>query len=224
MTWLAHAQLLDSALPIGAFSHSFGLETLIQEGQISDTDSLREYCETMLHGAWATCDVLLVKAVYCWPDERDELWRLDTVMHLARPASETRDGGRKMGKRFCELGRALHPQLNWQTLSQATQNGHCIGTFPLVYGWACYELGVPLERAATGFLFTCVNSCLNNATRAMRLGQTQAQSLLAQLLPQIEQAWHEVEGRDPWEFETATPLSEIAMMRHENLYSRLFMS
>jgi urease accessory protein UreF len=33
-----------------------------------------------------------------------------------------------------------------------------------------------------------------------------------------------VAAREPWDFETSVPQIEIAMMRHETLYSRLFMS
>jgi urease accessory protein len=58
----------------------------------------------------------------------------------------------------------------------------------------------------------------------MSLGQTQAQTLVAQMLPQIAQAWQQVEEREPFDFATSTPMLEIAAMQHETLYSRLFMS
>lgn len=224
--WLLHAQLLDSAFPIGAFSHSFGLETLIQENQVTTPAQLQTYCETMLHGSWAPCDALGVKAVYEWtPQNRfDELWEFDTTLHLSRAASESRAGIRKMGKRLLETGRAVHPTLNWAPLAEAIGQGRAVGVYPVVYGWACYHLQISLEHAATGLLYATLSSAVNNATRAMRIGQTQAQSVIAAILPQLEPAWREVEDRDPWNFETGVPVSDIAAMRHETLYSRLFMS
>lgn len=221
--WLAHIQLLDSAFPIGTFSHSFGLETLIQEGYIQTSDDLRQYCEAMLWGAWAPCEALAVKAAYVWAHEA-ELWQLDRALHSSRVAAETREGQRKIGKRLREIGHALHPDLPWPHLDDAVRDGRCIGSFPIVYGWMCHGLGVPLEDAATGLLYGCLSGCLNNAVRAMRLGQTQGQVILVQMLPAITNAWHHVQERDPWDFETSVPGSEIAGMRHEWLYSRLFMS
>ncbi|MNR66377.1 Urease accessory protein UreF [compost metagenome] len=59
----------------------------------------------------------------------------------------------------------------------------------------------------------------------MSIGQTEGQRLLAQLLPVLASAWSEASHLDPLEDGfTNAPSAEIAMMRHEALYSRLFMS
>jgi urease accessory protein len=222
---LAHLQLLDSALPIGAFSHSFGLETLVQNGTVQNANDLEEYARTMLFGAWSTSDAMAIKGVYLWtPHETENVWQLDEMLHVSRSARETREGLQKMGKRLLHLGMELHPNLNWTPLTQAIENGLCVGTHATVYGWMTHGLGVPLDDAAQGYLYNCAAATINSAVRLMALGQTRAQTLLAGLLPQIDEAWLQVAGLEPFNFSTSTPSSEIAMMNHETLYSRLFMS
>lgn len=222
---LAHLQLLDSALPIGAFSHSFGLETLVQNGTVRNADDLEEYARTMLFGAWSTGDAMAIKGVYLWtPHETANVWQVDEMLHISRNARETREGLQKMGKRLLRLGMELHPTLDWAPLTQAIENRLCVGTHSTVYGWMTHGLGVSLDDAAEGYLYNCTAATINSAVRLMALGQTCAQTLLASLLPQIGEAWLRVADLDPFDFSTSTPSSEIAMMNHETLYSRLFMS
>ena len=219
---LRHLQLLDSALPIGAFSHSFGLETLVQEEKIAGADDLRAFCEIALFGVWAPCDAMLVKANY--ELESAQVWRLDRELHAARAAFEARDGQRKIGKRLLQLARALYPQLDFEALAVAAASGEYVGAYPTIYGWICRQLNVSLDEAAMGFLFTNLSSCVNNATRAMRIGQTQGQQIISTLLPQIERAWLQVADKSPGDWVANAPQLEIAQMRHARLYSRLFMS
>jgi urease accessory protein len=193
---------------------------------IKSLDDLREYSQNMLFNSWASCDAMAIKGVYQFaPQERwDELWQLDRMIHLSRAARESREGQAKIGKRLLQLGQSLHPNVEWKPLIEAVAAQKCIGCHPTVYGWVTYQLQVPLRTAAEGYLYSCVTSCVNNAVRLMSLGQTQAQTLVAQMLPQIAEAWQQVEDRDPFDFATSTPMLEIAAMQHETLYSRLFMS
>jgi len=223
---LQHIQLLDSALPVGAFAHSFGLESLVQNRQIENARDLKEYAETMLLGSWSCADAMAINAVYRFAPQQQwsEIWELDTSLHLSRAARESREGMQKMGKRFLQLSRALHPELVWQPLLEAIENKKCIGCHSTVYGWTTYGLGVSFEYSMDGYLYGCLTACVNNAVRLMGLGQTQAQTIIRELLPCVTQARRQIERRDARDFYTCNPMSEIGAMQHETLYSRLFMS
>lgn len=221
-SFLAHAQILDSALPIGAFSHSFGLENLILDGQITDAASLQLFLQIALAEAWSQSDGLLIKAV--WSLESPRVWALDALLDASRVSRETRDGTRKMGRQALKLARSIHPHLDFSELEAALQGGNCPGSWPLVYGFWSRAIGIDSERAVTGYLYSCCAANLAGAVRLSLLGQTAAQTILAALSGPIEAGWRAVAARDPFDFYTALPVLEIAQMRHQWLESRLFMS
>lgn len=224
--WLAYQQFLDSALPIGGFSHSFGLETLVQQGRVQTMEELESYIRSMLTLSWTSSDAMAIKAVYAYIPLKNwaRIWEVDHMLHVQRAPGETRSGVQKMGRRLLQLSRTLYPDLNWLPLEEAIRNEQCGGTHALVHGWVSYHLHVSLEKAVEGYLYCCMVTCINSALRLMSMGQTQGQVLLSRLLPLTEEAWRQVSHLDPLEAYSNTPTAELAMMQHETLYSRLFMS
>jgi len=70
--WLSYIQLLDSAFPIGSFSHSFGLETYVQKGRINDLRQLEQYMNAQLEASIIPLDALSIQAVYRCLDEHSK--------------------------------------------------------------------------------------------------------------------------------------------------------
>jgi len=226
MKWLAMQQLLDSALPIGGFSHSFGLETMVQDGRMNRSAQLYDYASAMLLQSWATSDAMVIKAVYrdAPKGNWEKVWAIERIVHLQRVASETRSGVEKMGRRLLQLAAAIHPQLDWSPLLEAMKAGNCFASHPLSHGYACWVLGVSEEKAIQGYLYSCIVTCINSALRLMSMGQTEGQSLIARLTPLTADALEITRAMEPEEAYSNMPMAEMAMMRHERLYSRLFMS
>src|SRR6266403_964147 len=94
-------QLSDSALPVGAAAHSFGLETLVEDKMLRP-----ENLEIFLRDYLAEAGVLEATFVRrAWRGENPS--GLSSEFEARRPARESRDAALKMGRRFVELFKAL---------------------------------------------------------------------------------------------------------------------
>ena len=61
---LALLQFTDSFFPIGAFAHSFGLETYVQDGHVHDRETLECFLRSILFQGMRTGDALAVSLTY----------------------------------------------------------------------------------------------------------------------------------------------------------------
>jgi urease accessory protein len=216
MNDLAQLQLLhlaDSALPVGAMSHSFGLETMVAEFGLQVPDLFSFFCD-WLSGTGA------VDAVYClraWAVADADAWcALNAELTARKLARESRDASFALGRRFLRLAGAVADDARLAFPAPA----HFATAFGLVSG----ILGVDRCTAAAAFLHQSLYGAISACQRLLPLGQSAAAVLLWQLKPHILQAVEEAQGREPDDLWSPQPLLEIASMRHPRLSTRLFIS
>ena len=201
---VALLQLADSALPVGAAAHSFGLETLAEDGDLRP-DNLCEFFTAYLAEA-GTLEAAFVRRA--WRGEDPVGASLE--FSARRPARESREASLKMGKRFVELFQAL--------TGEALPAGlH----YPVAFGAACARLGIPEAYAVEAYLQQSVTTLVSACQRLLPLGQLAASKLIWSLRPAIAAALKDSERLDCWCF---TPLPELGSMRHAFIETRLFIS
>jgi urease accessory protein len=198
-------QIVDSALPIGAGAHSFGLETLAEEGCLC-SDTAESFFRDYLSEA-GVLDASFVRRAWRGEDAR----RLSNEFCARRLARESREAALKIGRRFSQL-------VNAMVSGTVIPDGLA---YPVAFGMAGSHLEISEDDIVLGYLRQSLAGLISVCQRLMPIGQVAASQIMWNLKPSICAAALASGNREVGCF---TPLPELASMRHGSLETRLFIS
>ncbi|TYR81721.1 urease accessory protein UreF [Priestia megaterium] len=224
--FLSLIQLCDSNFPSGAFSHSFGMETYIQNEKITNAKTFADALYTYLTTQLTYTDGLACKLAYEFIAQNDvhQLMNLDHELYALALAKETREGTRRIGQRMAKLCLQLFPVSSLIQYEQLIKHKECFGHPSIVFALVGYHLKVPKKTVISTHLYAAVSSLVQNAVRGIPIGQTDGQKTLLMFQPYLEEATEKIIKASADELGAMTPGLEIAQMQHERLHVRLFMS
>src|SRR5262249_38243246 len=213
----------DSLFPIGSFAHSDGLEHAAVAGRVTSAGELRTWLDAQLAGPLGTADGRGVSiALTDWlaprrfgPDTPDD------GGHSPRPSSSSRDAARAMGTRLLKTWTGARPDPD--VSAYLDRRGSRGVTLPVAFGIACGSAGVAPAPAVEAFLYTRLAGSISAALRLMKIGQSEAQRVLAEVLKQVPAGAAAILASN---FRPAVfaPALDIAAMSQQYQHSRLFRS
>ena len=207
LTWLS------PAFPTGAFAYSHALEWAVESGDVTSEAALLPWLDDVLrHGAGHTDAVLLRHA-----HRADTVAALSTVAELAEAAANSRERRSEtlgQGDAFAIAARVWGAPL-LDALGRAVP-------YPVAVGALARAQHVGEDPAALAMLHAFAANLVGAAVRLVPLGQTAGLRILAALEPVIHAVASATRTVPLDEIGGACFRSDIAAMRHETQYTRLF--
>jgi urease accessory protein len=216
MTWLS------PAFPVGGFSYSHGLEWVVESGKVKDAAALGDWIEGVLvHGAGRTDAILLAEAWRAM--SAADATRLDAVAELAAAfatSAERRLETLAQGTAFLSAVKAVWSHSTLDSLVHT----HTEIAYPVAVGTCAAAHGLPLPETAQAFVQAFAANLVSAGVRLIPLGQTDGLRVIARLEPLIPRVVAEALAASLNDAGGIAVMADIASMRHETQYTRLFRS
>jgi urease accessory protein len=214
---------LSPAYPTGAFSYSGGIEWAVEAGDIADARTLRRWLALMIGEGGGFCDAVFVAHAHRAAAAGDDA-ALRTVAELAAafaPSKERHLETTAQGRAFLDTTRAAWPCPALDRLLAAWPGAIAL---PVAVGVACAGHAVPLVPALSAYLHAITANLVSAGMRLIPLGQTDGQRVLAALEPVVAATAERALATTLDDIGSAAFRADIASMRHETQYTRLFRS
>ncbi|KRR01324.1 urease accessory protein UreF [Bradyrhizobium jicamae] len=217
MTWLS------PSFPVGAFSYSSGIEWAVEAGDITDAASLRNWLAAMLAEGSGFCDAVFLAQAHRAAAVRDDE-KLRGITELAAafvPSRERQLETTTQGRAFIDIARSA-----WACDGLDVMVVACGGpiVYPVAVGLVGAAHAVPLPPAMHAFLHALVSNWISAGARLVPLGQTDSQRILASLEADVAVTANRALAASLDDLGSATFRADLASLRHETQYTRLFRS
>lgn len=202
------AAWLSPGYPVGAYSYSHGLEWEVEAGRVRSAQALAGWVEDVLRHGSGRSDAVLLAAAYRASDPAPVAELAEALTPSAERHLETMSQGAAFAR----------------TTSAAWGVEVPAAAYPVAVGVAARALGLPLPLTATLYLQAFAANLVSAGVRLIPLGQTDGQRILRALLPVAAELAAAALAAPPEAVGGTAVAADIAAMRHETQYSRLYRS
>ncbi|MFI0844120.1 urease accessory protein UreF [Mesorhizobium sp. IMUNJ 23232] len=207
---------LSPTFPVGSFSYSHGLERAVEDGLVADADDLSDWLETLLRRGSGWNDAVLFAEAWRRARGGESLREIADLAEALVGSRERHMESTLQGAAFLKAAGA------WPAGGLSTLPGDC--AYCVAVGALAGAHHVPLGDALGAFLQAFATNLVQAGIRLGVTGQQGAVTLIAGLEPTVSEVAACAENSSLDDLGACAVLSDIAAMRHETQYSRLFRS
>jgi urease accessory protein len=214
---------LSPAYPIGAFSYSGGIEWAVEAGDICDAATLERWLAVTIGDGSGFCDAVLLAHAHRAAAAGNDA-ALFAVAELAAAFAPSRERFLEttaQGRAFFETTRAAWPCPALERLAAAWDGPLA---YPIATGVAGAGHGIAVEPVLAAYLLAVAANLVSAGMRLVPLGQTDGQRVIARVEPLIAATVDRALACPLDEIGAAAFRADIASIRHETQYTRLFRS
>lgn len=207
--------LSSTALPVGAYCYSQGVETAIDIGMIHDEASSMTYFEEVLEMLLVRFELPVLKRLIQFHADEQQF---DYWANLYRASRESKELLAESKQLAFSMNSWIRDVLKMPVLVKKQMG------FVPVYGQLCGRLALSEADVLTAYTFTVLENQVLGAVKTVPLGQMSGQRILWHLHGLIPQAIEKALSLKDDELSSALPQYAMLSMQHETQYSRLFRS
>lgn len=214
---------LSPTFPVGAFAYSHGLEWAFESGDLHDAATLRDWLEALVSHGSLRNDLILFACTARAVELNDDgaLVEIAELTLALANSAERRLETVTQGNAFVTALRAAWPCAAIDRL-KAVWGGDV--AYPLAVATASAGHGLPLAASLEAYGLAFVANLVSASVRLGIVGQTDGQKVTAALVPAVQAAAAAAEPATLDDLGGCALRSDIASLRHETQYSRLFRS
>ena len=214
---------LSPAYPVGAFAYSSGIEWAVEAGDITSAATLRAWLEVLLTRGSGMNDGIFFSQMHRAVTGGDDAG-IVAIAELAAafaPSRERYEETTKLGRAFVEVTNVAWPCAALVKLQELWKGPVA---YPIAVAAACAGHGIPLAAGLHAFLTATVSNWISAGVRLIPLGHTDSQRLLSALEPAIAATALRALAATLDDLGSATFRADLAGIKHETQYTRLFRS
>lgn len=221
-------QVCDSTFPIGSFNHSFGMENYLSDRRITNGREFREWLENYYKSQFLYGEGLLILLTYKALGKEDlkEIKSLDQLLSSSLIATETRNGTHLIAKQMLRMLETLYPDniCYLDHYAKWLEQKEILGNPSILFSLFTYTKGLTAAEAFSLYGYSVASTMVQNAVRAVPLGQNDGQLILATIIELLDKLLLKAKDLDASYLGANTPGIELAQIKHETQEARLFMS